>query len=63
MPFQQNEWAHLEPLGEDRLRTITNYTPPDDHIRDEERLRAVRPSALRPQSLAGERITVRFKSP
>jgi hypothetical protein len=42
MPLQREEWPHLELLGEDRLDTITHYTAPDDHIGDEERLRAVR---------------------
>jgi hypothetical protein len=42
IPLQREEWANLEPLGEELLDTITHYTAPDDHIADEERLRAVR---------------------
>jgi uncharacterized protein DUF6578 len=42
MPLQPEEWANLEPLGEELLDTITHYTRPDDHISEAERPQAVR---------------------
>jgi hypothetical protein len=42
MPFQHEQWANLEPLGEELLHTVTHYTAPDEHISAKERPQAVR---------------------
>jgi hypothetical protein len=50
MPLQPEEWANLEPLGEELLDTITHYTRPDDHISEGERPQAREWPDFRPAS-------------